>query len=190
MAVPRAPGPAPGVRQRRSARRVDVELEQGEFVSLLGPSGCGKTTALRLVAGFDRPDAGSDRRRRQGHDADAAEQARHGHGVPGVRLFPNMTAARTSSSGCAIRGARPGDRGERVERAARARRPRARRRRGTRISSRAGCSSASRSRARSRSSRGCCSSTSRSRRSTRRCASSSARRSGGSSSSSGSRRST
>ena len=35
-----------------------VSLGQGEFLSLLGPSGCGKTTALRLVAGFDRPDAG------------------------------------------------------------------------------------------------------------------------------------
>ena len=37
---------------------IDLALEQGEFVSLLGPSGCGKTTALRLVAGFDRADAG------------------------------------------------------------------------------------------------------------------------------------
>ena len=38
---------------------IDLELGEGEFVSLLGPSGCGKTTALRLVAGFDHPDAGS-----------------------------------------------------------------------------------------------------------------------------------
>ena len=37
---------------------IDLALEEGEFVSLLGPSGCGKTTALRLVAGFDRPDSG------------------------------------------------------------------------------------------------------------------------------------
>ena len=37
---------------------IDISLGEGEFLSLLGPSGCGKTTALRLVAGFDRPDAG------------------------------------------------------------------------------------------------------------------------------------
>ena len=38
---------------------IDIALGEGEFLSLLGPSGCGKTTALRLVAGFDRPDQGS-----------------------------------------------------------------------------------------------------------------------------------
>ncbi|GIX46522.1 MAG: ABC transporter [Candidatus Tectimicrobiota bacterium] len=34
-------------------------VAQGEIVALLGPSGCGKTTTLRLIAGFERPDAGS-----------------------------------------------------------------------------------------------------------------------------------
>ncbi|MEX0816957.1 MAG: ABC transporter ATP-binding protein [Gaiellales bacterium] len=37
---------------------VDLEVRDGEFLSLLGPSGCGKTTTLRLVAGFERPDGG------------------------------------------------------------------------------------------------------------------------------------
>jgi spermidine/putrescine transport system ATP-binding protein len=37
---------------------VTLEVEDGEFFSLLGPSGCGKTTSLRMVAGFLRPDAG------------------------------------------------------------------------------------------------------------------------------------
>lgn len=39
--------------------RLDLEAREGEFLTLLGPSGCGKTTALRLVAGFLRPDAGT-----------------------------------------------------------------------------------------------------------------------------------
>ena len=37
---------------------VSVEVQSGEFFSLLGPSGCGKTTTLRMIAGFERPDEG------------------------------------------------------------------------------------------------------------------------------------
>jgi iron(III) transport system ATP-binding protein len=37
---------------------IDLELQSGEFVSLLGPSGCGKTTTLRMIAGFVDPTAG------------------------------------------------------------------------------------------------------------------------------------
>jgi ABC-type Fe3+/spermidine/putrescine transport system ATPase subunit len=40
---------------------LDLEIADGEFVSLLGPSGCGKTTTLRLVAGFLQPDDGEIR---------------------------------------------------------------------------------------------------------------------------------
>ena len=39
--------------------KVDLTLEEGEFVSLLGPSGCGKTTTLRMIAGFVDPTGGS-----------------------------------------------------------------------------------------------------------------------------------
>ena len=42
-----------------AVRGIDLELASGEFVVLLGPSGAGKTTTLRLVAGLERPDAGS-----------------------------------------------------------------------------------------------------------------------------------
>jgi iron(III) transport system ATP-binding protein len=37
---------------------VDLDVRRGEFLAVLGPSGCGKTTLLRLVAGFEHPDAG------------------------------------------------------------------------------------------------------------------------------------
>ncbi|MGF1570714.1 MAG: ABC transporter ATP-binding protein [Nodosilinea sp.] len=39
--------------------RVSLALHQGEILALLGPSGCGKTTLLRLIAGFERPEAGT-----------------------------------------------------------------------------------------------------------------------------------
>jgi iron(III) transport system ATP-binding protein len=41
-----------------AARDVSLTVEPGEFVTLLGPSGCGKTTTLRMIAGFEQPDAG------------------------------------------------------------------------------------------------------------------------------------
>ena len=37
---------------------LDLEIKEGEFLTLLGPSGCGKTTTLRLIAGFIEPTAG------------------------------------------------------------------------------------------------------------------------------------
>jgi spermidine/putrescine transport system ATP-binding protein len=35
-----------------------IDIREGEFITLLGPSGCGKTTTMRMVAGFEEPDAG------------------------------------------------------------------------------------------------------------------------------------
>src|SRR6187551_2276426 len=40
-------------------RGVDLDLRDGEFVSLLGPSGCGKSTLLRIIAGLGAPSAGT-----------------------------------------------------------------------------------------------------------------------------------
>ncbi len=51
-----------GVRKSFGGRMVlptlDLDIFHGEFVTLLGPSGCGKTTILRLIGGFEQPDAG------------------------------------------------------------------------------------------------------------------------------------
>jgi len=52
-------GDAPAV------ERASFELGQGEMLALLGPSGCGKTTTLRMIAGFEVPDAGHVRLRGQ-----------------------------------------------------------------------------------------------------------------------------
>ncbi|MCJ7765841.1 MAG: ATP-binding cassette domain-containing protein, partial [Thiovulaceae bacterium] len=37
---------------------IDLEINNGEFLTLLGPSGCGKTTILRMIGGFEQPDRG------------------------------------------------------------------------------------------------------------------------------------
>jgi NitT/TauT family transport system ATP-binding protein len=38
---------------------VDLQVAEGEFIAILGPSGCGKSTLLRVIAGLDKPDAGT-----------------------------------------------------------------------------------------------------------------------------------
>src|SRR4051794_21077457 len=43
----------------RAVDDLSVEVPEGAFVTLLGPSGCGKSTTLNLIAGLDKPDAGT-----------------------------------------------------------------------------------------------------------------------------------
>ena len=43
----------------RAVDGVSLDINAGEFITLLGPSGSGKTTVLRMIAGFERPDSGS-----------------------------------------------------------------------------------------------------------------------------------
>ena len=72
---------------------VSLDIEAGEFFTLLGPSGCGKTTILRMIAGFDLPDAGQILL--DGKDlADTPAERRPVHTVfQSYALFPHMTVA-------------------------------------------------------------------------------------------------
>src|SRR6185312_15856499 len=70
---------------------VSIDIEAGEFFTLLGPSGCGKTTLLRMIAGFDLPDGG--RILLNGTDlADRPPEERPVRTVfQSYALFPHMT---------------------------------------------------------------------------------------------------
>jgi len=98
----------------RALDGIEIELGEGEFLSLLGPSGCGKTTALRLVAGFDRPDAGSIVVDGKDITHVAPNKRDMGMVFQAYSLFPNMTAAQNVEFGLKIRGRKKGDRGVRV----------------------------------------------------------------------------
>src|SRR6266403_5936275 len=63
---------------------LDLDVRQGEFVSLLGPSGCGKSTALRLIAGLNAPTSGSVRVSR------GVGQSRAGHSIGFVFQEPTL----------------------------------------------------------------------------------------------------
>jgi putative spermidine/putrescine transport system ATP-binding protein len=71
--------------------RLSLEIGQGELVSLVGGSGCGKTTTLRLIAGFERPDAGEIRF--DGRRVDDVPPRERGVGIvfQSYALFPTMT---------------------------------------------------------------------------------------------------
>ena len=83
----------------RAVDGVSLDVEHGEFFSLLGPSGGGKTTSLRLIAGFERPDAG---RIRIG-DADVTETPPHKRPVNTVfqsyALFPHLSVGENVAFG-------------------------------------------------------------------------------------------
>ncbi len=74
--------------------RVSLDIEAGEFFTLLGPSGCGKTTLLRMIAGFDVADGG--RIVLDGRDlaADPPERRPVRTVFQSYALFPHMTVAK------------------------------------------------------------------------------------------------
>ena len=74
-----------------AVRDFSLELEPGELMTLLGPSGCGKTTALRLIAGFETPDAG--RITFRGADVTNRSPQKRGFGMvfQSYALFPHLS---------------------------------------------------------------------------------------------------
>jgi spermidine/putrescine ABC transporter ATP-binding subunit len=72
---------------------LDLDIQEGEFLTLLGPSGCGKTTTLRLVAGFIEPTNGSILLGDQDVTQVAPQHREIGMVFQDYALFPHMTIA-------------------------------------------------------------------------------------------------
>jgi len=82
---------------------LDLTIGSGEFVSFLGPSGCGKTTALRIVAGFERPDGGRVLIGDRDITGTPANRRDMGMVFQAYSLFPNMTALDNVAFGLRVR---------------------------------------------------------------------------------------
>jgi putative spermidine/putrescine transport system ATP-binding protein len=99
---------ASGGQETRAVDDVSLEVEPGEFFTLLGPSGSGKTTCLRMVGGFTLPTAGAIRI----HGEDVTRRPPHARPVNTVfqdyALFPHMTVLDNVAYALMVRGvARP-----------------------------------------------------------------------------------
>lgn len=82
---------------------LDLDVAQGELVALLGPSGCGKTTALRIIAGLDRPDGGAVLVGGQDVSHLPPNKRNMGMVFQSYSLFPNLTAAENVAFGLTMR---------------------------------------------------------------------------------------
>ncbi|WP_236638559.1 ABC transporter ATP-binding protein [Mangrovicoccus ximenensis] len=89
----------------QAVRDLDLAVAPGSLVSLLGPSGCGKTTTLRMVAGFEAPDAG--RIEIGGQDMTRLPPNKRGLGMvfQNYSLFPHRTVAENVAFGLRMAGA-------------------------------------------------------------------------------------
>ena len=95
-------------------RDFNLDVGEGEFISLLGPSGCGKTTTLRCVAGFEYPDEG--RILFDGKDMTRLAPERRDVGMvfQSYALFPHLTVRENLAFGLEMRRVGPADTERRV----------------------------------------------------------------------------
>jgi ABC-type Fe3+/spermidine/putrescine transport system ATPase subunit len=87
-----------------AARDVVLNVRPGEFLTLLGPSGCGKTTTLRMIAGYEMPDAGRIRFGGQDVTAEPANQRNIGFVFQNYALFPHLSIFENVAYGLRVRG--------------------------------------------------------------------------------------
>ena len=87
-----------------AARDVRLDVKPGEFLTLLGPSGCGKTTTLRIIAGYEKPDAGRVRFGGQDVTDLPANQRNIGFVFQNYALFPHLSVFENVAYGLRVRG--------------------------------------------------------------------------------------
>ncbi len=88
----------------RALDGLTLHLDPGELVALLGPSGCGKTTALRILAGLDRPTSGSVSVGGRDLTKVPANKRDMGMVFQAYSLFPHMTVIDNVAFGLKLRG--------------------------------------------------------------------------------------
>jgi putative spermidine/putrescine transport system ATP-binding protein len=96
---------------------VDLEIEHGEFFTLLGPSGSGKTTTLRLIAGFELPDGGTVELAGRDVTRDPPYERDVNTVFQDYALFPHMTVVQNVEYGLRVKGVKGPERRRRAEQA-------------------------------------------------------------------------
>jgi spermidine/putrescine transport system ATP-binding protein len=97
-----------------AVKDVSFSVEGGEFFTLLGPSGCGKTTLLRMIAGFDQPDAGQILLDGRDLAATPAEKRPIHTVFQSYALFPHLSVAGNVAFPLRMAGKSRAEIGERV----------------------------------------------------------------------------